>query len=140
MATIKVSERQCPDFRGDHLYWERSLDPFHIKALPKGASKVGYNKGKRLSGWMAIDANENAIGFVVDGTEVESEDVAWMYYPGPYDRIVAMPMSSDTLPAIKRHLDMRKERQRKNLTLVERTVGLVNQARSILQKICKKHI
>lgn len=51
--------------------WERGLDPWHIDAFPEDLQpqmKDRVATGKRKSGWYALDAWGNEIGFVADGT------------------------------------------------------------------------
>jgi len=65
-----ISKDQKPPphpFYGDS--YERGLDPWHRDAFPLGIKDAG-TKGKRKSGWFLLDAWENAIGFVEDGTEL----------------------------------------------------------------------
>jgi hypothetical protein len=51
--------------------FERGLDPFHIDAMPPEISfSVHLNDGPRREGWLVLDAWENAIGFIPDGSEI----------------------------------------------------------------------
>jgi hypothetical protein len=56
-------------FYGDS--WERDLDPWHEDAFPEGF-KHGGTVGPRKSGWFLVDGYDNSIGFIEDGTEVET--------------------------------------------------------------------
>lgn len=138
MKTQKVSKDLCPGFvEGGIAYWERGEDPWHVKAYPKVIKHLAPNTGRRKSGWMAIDGQENPLGFIVDGTEVRAEDIEWMTYIGPYDRPVCVPLAEYSAVTIKRHCEMRKERKRKNLHEVERSTGIIDQAIAIFKRICK---
>ncbi|QQO90163.1 hypothetical protein pEaSNUABM5_00021 [Erwinia phage pEa_SNUABM_5] len=140
MEKVKVSSTQCPDFvEGGIAYWERSEDPFHVKAYPKTIKHLAPRQiGKRKAGWMAIDGSENAIGFVADGEVVKSEGIQWMTYQGPFDRPVCIPLAETSIRTIEFHCKMAKERKRKNLAVVERQTGLVDQAVAIVKRIiCK---
>ena len=138
--TVKVSSTQCPDFvKGGIAYWERGEDPFHAKAFPKTIKHLAPNQtGRRKGGWMAIGGHENPLGFVADGEIVESEGIQWMTYQGPFDRPVCVPLAEYSIPTIEFHCKMRKERQRKNLAVVERQVGLIDQTVAVAKRICKQ--
>lgn len=45
--------------------WERGLDPWHRDAFPQGLKRAG-SSGTRKSGWFAVDAHGNEIGFKPD--------------------------------------------------------------------------
>lgn len=138
--TVKVSSTQCPDFvEGGIAYWERGEDPFHIKAYPKIIKHLAPRQtGKRKGGWMAIDGHENPIGFVTDGEVVKSEGIQWMTYQGPFDCPVCVPLAEYSIKIIEQHCKMAKERKRKNLAVVERQTGIVEQAIAIARRIiCK---
>lgn len=139
MTTMKVTKDACPGFvDGGIAYWERSEDPFHVKAYPKTIRHLApVQTGKRRSGWMAIDESENAVGFIADGTEVLCDGTEWITYLGPFDRPVCVPLSEYGARAVSRHCEMRRERKRKNLAAVERQTGLIDQAVAIIKRICK---
>lgn len=74
---MRVSLKHIPKLPTNCMYWERASDPFHPKALNNGLSstiKTVFNtkafkaKRGRKSGWMAIDANDNAVLFLFDDT------------------------------------------------------------------------
>ncbi|AQT28510.1 hypothetical protein YOLOSWAG_23 [Erwinia phage vB_EamM_Yoloswag] len=140
MPTVKVSKDQCPGFiDGSIAYWERSEDPFHKKAYPKQIRHLApIQEGRRRAGWMAIDGHENPVGFVADGQEVEADSTEWITYIGPFDRPVCVPLAQHSIKTIEQHCKMRTERQRKNLKTVERTTGIVEQAKAVVRRIiCK---
>jgi hypothetical protein len=49
--------------------WVRSRDPFHADAFPADLKHAALVQGERRSGWLALDAWGNPIGFVADGDE-----------------------------------------------------------------------
>ena len=48
--------------------FERGLDPWHEDAFPDEFKASAPNRGKRQSGWLALDWCGNVIGFFRDGT------------------------------------------------------------------------
>jgi hypothetical protein len=61
--------RPPPHIYGDS--YERTSDPWHRNAFPRGLEWAAPNQGDvRRCGWMATDTWGNPIGFVPDGTEV----------------------------------------------------------------------
>ena len=68
-----VSEYDSPPIDGCagcvHSF-ERGLDPWHADAFPDEFKYAG-TCGERRSGWFVLDAWGNAIGFIVDGTEIK---------------------------------------------------------------------
>lgn len=71
----KVSKDQKPNphpFYGDN--YERGTDPFHISTAPDHLKdNPVWNTGKLKEGWYLLDGFGNEIGFVANGTELESE-------------------------------------------------------------------
>ena len=64
-----VSAKQKPKphpFYGDS--WERGEDPWHKDGFPDEFKSYAPNQGVRCGGWFLIDAFNNQIGFVGDGT------------------------------------------------------------------------
>lgn len=144
MLTIKtkVDKDTCPPFADNGIaYWERSEDPWHAKAYPKAIRHLAKSTGRRRGGWMAIDGHENPIGFVADGEVVErpqdERPMEFMTYTGPFDRPVCVPLEPWSMRTIEHHCKMREERRRKNLHVVERQIGILEQAKAILKRICK---
>lgn len=139
----KVDKDHCPPFvDGGIAYWERSEDPWHAKAYPKVIRHLAPNVGRRKGGWLAIDGHENPIGFIADGQMVsrslDEQPVEYMTYVGPFDRPVCVPLAEYSVRTIEQHCKMRKERQRKNLKVVERQIGIISQAKAIAERICKQ--
>lgn len=50
--------------------WERSLDPWHEEAFPDDLKHAAPRGGKRLTGWMALDAWGNPLMFLADGEPI----------------------------------------------------------------------
>lgn len=65
---ISETVRPLPHpFYGDS--YERGLDPWHSDAFPDEFKFAAPNQGpERSGGWFLIDAYDNCIGFVQDGT------------------------------------------------------------------------
>ena len=69
--TTSPELRPPPHIYGDE--WERSSDPWHKSQFPNGLEWAAPNQSDSpKSGWMAVDNWGNQIGFVADGTEVET--------------------------------------------------------------------
>jgi hypothetical protein len=70
---MTITETQAPPIGGmggSVHSWERGSDPWHKDAAPKGLEDA-FDSGTRKTGWMALDAYGNAIGWCADGTEME---------------------------------------------------------------------
>jgi hypothetical protein len=70
-----ISETQQPavgGMGGSIHSWERSIDPWHKDAFPLEFKHVGTD-GERKAGWDGLDAYDNVITFIADGTEIETK-------------------------------------------------------------------
>ncbi len=74
---MKVSKTQKPPTPFWVWSWERSIDPFHRDAFPKGLEWAGTG-GERKAGWDGLDSWGNVVTFVPDGTEFEDKEFQCM--------------------------------------------------------------
>lgn len=70
---IITSETQEPPPNAATDRYERGLDPWHTDAFPDELKKAGTT-GERKTGWYPVDWCGNVIGFIADGTEMETSD------------------------------------------------------------------
>lgn len=89
MADRVVGPDQKPDphpWYGDS--YERGVDPWHADAFAGLESELGRNPGstgERKGGWFLLDAWGNEIGWVPDGTPVDSPQIPELRVEGPGD-------------------------------------------------------
>ncbi len=70
---MKVSESHHPPIGimgGSVHSYERGVSPWHIDGFPDELKWCAPERGKRSSGWHALDWCGNEIGFFPDGMEV----------------------------------------------------------------------